>query len=205
MYELTDEKLLFDLSAQTNAALRRYLSIFMGHGLDDDFMNFDWFPGCEIAGEPMEVPARYDDKRNVIVIDPGRITGGTEEEFMANARLHMAKEAFRAVHAYVAPMKYSEDTEKSRAVKESLAEYFAYLYCLVKELSEPYGVDYGESVRAASKRKALWEAGIPEEFPFAPAKFIAACGEGDIEKFCRILKLSRHDMDGAFEELVSEE
>lgn len=205
MYELSDEKLIYDLSDATNAALKRYLSIFIGHGLDDDFINFEWFPGCEISAEAMEVPARYDDKRNVTVIDPGRVTGSTEKEFLANARLYMAKEAFRAVHAYVAPMQYSEDTKKSRAVKESLAEYFAYLFCLIKELSEPYGVDYGESIKAAARRKSLWEADLPEEFPFAPARHIAACGGGDIEKFCCILRLSRHDMDGAWEELCSEE
>lgn len=181
-----------ETAALTAYALKRYLSLFIGHGLDDDFSYFDWFPACVI--EDAGGKTYYDSERNEAHICERDFVRDTAGDTLAALRFLYARESFGAVHAYVSPMTFSEDTAEAGAVRETLSEYFAYLFCLIEELADPYGVPIGPSRRAAEERRLRWK----ESSDYNGAEKIAERGEGDIDFFCEVLKTGRHDMKKAF-------
>ena len=142
-----------------------------------------------------------------------------EEDYKAWLSATLAHEFFHFLHDSYAWKEFNKTGEQKERVKESLADFFAYTYCL----SKAEGIVPSRTAPAAFKRYAkrqldTWQYRFGSKWPYAYAYCFlygnsfspVSCSDllydlnksGCIEKFNYVLKRSKISMNYAYKELV---
>lgn len=123
-------------------------------------------------------------KNNVICRDINKLSGKDIQEYE-----HIfAHELFHAIHYYFGKTELAKRLDyTSRVVKESLASYFEYTYCDLKNFY---------NTKCALKED--WDEISVVDYPYSGARYFL----GD-SHFNDILKISTKDMDKALRELMT--
>ena len=142
-----------------------------------------------------------------------------DRRFTAKARMTLAHEMFHAYHCKIAGNTYFGTSGYVMVVKEALADFYSYLYCMDPNAAFQDGVDEKDSRDAARRRARIWERNQYYNWPYAYARFfmnengeIDCCEDfidcvrrGMVDKFRCVLELSKINMYRAYCELVPPE
>ena len=149
--------------------------------------------------------AEYDRTRNLITVYYKNIEKVIENRsnvtFEDELISTLAHELFHAAHSKLAPKTYGLSLYEAEVVKEALAEYFAYMYCMDKDKK-----DVAQASRYRWKKNRIFDD------PYANAIYVEYEGYDwrynypkDLEmvdKFKQVLDESKSDMVQAYETLV---
>ena len=142
-----------------------------------------------------------------------------EEDYKAWLSANLAHEYFHFLHDSYAGKEFNKTGEQKERVKESLADFFSYTYCLRKvEGSSPSFIDSIALKRYAKRQLDTWQYRFGSKWPYAYAYCFlygnsfspVSCSDslydlnksGCIEKFNYVLKRSKISMNYAYKELV---
>ena len=142
-----------------------------------------------------------------------------EEDYKAWLSANLAHEYFHFLHDSYAGKEFNKTGEQKERVKESLADFFSYTYCLRKvEGSSPSFIDSIALKRYAKRQLDTWQYRFGSKWPYAYAYCFlygnsfspVSCSDslydlnksGCIEKFNYVLKRSKISMNRAYKELV---
>ena len=142
-----------------------------------------------------------------------------EEKYKAWLSAILAHEYFHFLHDSYAGKEFNKTGDQKKRVKESLADFFSYIYCLSKaERIVPSHTDPVVLKRYAKRQLDYWQYRFGSSWPYAYAYCFfyrtdlspASCSDslddlkksGCIEKFNYVLKRSKISMNRAYKELV---
>lgn len=164
------------------------------------------------------VAGQYDQNSNRVTIYSKAFEKMEEPEKSAQIRRTVAHEVFHALHKHLSPKTYAEKTYYAEIVREALADFYSYIYCLNPIATRTDGVQTNASINAAYSRDSFWRKYLFVNLPYPNAIFHMyrneqinfdnsyddCMKEGDFRKLREILETGKVDMKQAYQDLVPE-
>ena len=164
----------------------------------------------------LTIDASYDAAGNEIILYEKAHEGQADKEEWI--RRTVAHEVFHALHSFLAPSTYKDGTYHADVVREALADFYAYLFCLDETAAGLDHVDKGRSASAARDRYCFWQRNIFSDIPYPNAIFcmyrngglcqdntyVDCLKNGSKDRLKSILNISTSSMEAAYIVLVPE-
>ena len=168
----------------------------------------------------------YPDTKQIVIFNKA-FTQTNQEEREVAIRMTIAHETFHALHHFLAPETFVQDSFHGNVVKEALADFFSYVYCMDNvsasrdaasmHISKEQLQEYSKKI--AKDRYKWWINNLYGSLPYPSAVYCTYCDKckcffpdddsnyllKPVAKLNEVLKLSIDNMQSAYFKLVPPE